>query len=147
MLCILLADRFKMAAHHETREMPVYALIVGRNGPKLKPSAPDAGEMGYVHVNGRNYELTFPRADMERVVDAIMNSFPDRPVIDDTGLTGTYDLHLTYTPQTPPNRNNPDPGDLSVFTAVQEQLGLKLEARKAMIDVLIVDHIEKPSEN
>lgn len=147
MLQLLLADRFKMVAHHEMREMPVYSLVVGKNGPNLKPSSPVAGELGYTHVNGRNYEIAIPKADMERVVDAIMNSFPDRPVIDETGLTGTYDLRLVYTPQTRANRENPDPGDLSIFTAVQEQLGLKLEARKAMVDVLIVDHIEKPAAN
>jgi uncharacterized protein (TIGR03435 family) len=147
MLQLLLTDRFKMAAHREMREMPVYALVVGKNGPKLKPSAPDAGEMGRVHVNGRNYEVTIPKADMDRVVDAIMNSFPDRPVIDETGLTGTYDLSLVFTPQTRANLASPDSGDITIFAAVQEQLGLKLEARKAMVEVLMVDRIEKPAEN
>lgn len=147
MLQSLLVDRFKLALHREMREMPVYALVIGKGGPKLKPAGPDKGEMGQVHVNGRNYELHFPRADMERVVDAIMNSFLDRPVVDKTGLSGTYDLRLTYTPQTRANLASPDAGDLSIFTAVQDQLGLKLEAQKAMVEVLVIDHMEKPAEN
>lgn len=147
MLQLLLADRFKLTLHREMREMPVYALVVGKNGPKLKPSAPDAAEMGRNMISGRNYVVTIPKAGMDRVVDAIMNSFLDRPVIDKTGFTGTYELHLTYTPETPANRASPDTGDLSIFTAVQDQLGLKLEPRKEMVEVLVVDHIQKPAEN
>jgi uncharacterized protein (TIGR03435 family) len=71
--------------------MPVYALIVANNGPQLKPSAPGVGERASVYVNGRNYELTF-RKRTWKASDAIMHSFPDRPVIDETGLTGTYGL-------------------------------------------------------
>lgn len=147
MLKLLLADRFKLAAHWEKREMPVYALVIGKNGPKLKPGDSGARKPWTLHVAGRDYEVTAPNTDMDGIVDAIMNSFPDRPVVDRTGLTGTYDLRLTYTPQTRGNAASPDPGDLNIFTAVQEQLGLKLEPRKEALDVLIVDHMEKPGEN
>ena len=69
-------------------------------------------------------------------------------VVDRTGLTGTYDVKITYTPDIRSNRTaEPDPNDISIFTAVQEQLGLKLESQKAMVEILVVDHVEKPSEN
>jgi uncharacterized protein (TIGR03435 family) len=148
MLQGLLADRFKLKVHRETREMPVYELVVGKNGPKLKESAPDASRLQYLRVNGRNYRVTNSKATMDDVVTAIGNSFLDRPVLDKTGLTGTYDLAITYTPDIRSNRETePDANDVNIFTAVQERLGLKLVAQKAMVEILVVDHIEKPSEN
>jgi uncharacterized protein (TIGR03435 family) len=148
MLQALLADRFKLKVHRETRERQVYALVVGKNGPKLKESAPDANPMGRRSVAGRNNKFTQAKTTMDDVVEAIMNSSLDRPVLDKTGLTGTYDVSLTYTPGYLLNRSTePDPNDISIFTAVQEQLGLKLEPQKASIEVLVVDSIEKPSEN
>jgi uncharacterized protein (TIGR03435 family) len=128
--------------------MAVYALVVGPKGSKLKPSAPDAEGMGRTMVNGRNYEWSLPKASMEQVIQAITNAFLDRPVVDHTGLMGIYDAKLTYTPDVPANRRTePDPNDISIFTAVQEQLGLKLDPQKAMVDVLVVDSLEAPSEN
>ena len=148
MLQSLLADRFKLRFHREMREMPVYALVAAKNGPKLKESAPNAESTGRMTVHGRNYQASIPKASMDDVVRAIGNSFLDRPVLDKTGLTGTYDLELTYTPDIPSNRKgDPDPNDISIFTAVQEQLGLKLEATKALVEILVVDHVEKPTEN
>jgi uncharacterized protein (TIGR03435 family) len=84
---------------------------------------------------------------MDDVVRAIENSIVDRPVLDRTGLTGTYAIRLVYTPNIPPNRKAPELDDISIFTAVQEQLGLRLEPQKAMVEVLVVDHAEKPSDN
>lgn len=147
MLQALLADRFKLKAHREDREMQVYALVAGKNGPKLKPSAPDANPMGRMQVEGRNYHATRAKATMDDVVQAIVNSFLDRPVVDQTGLTGTYVLDLTYAPDLQKNRAEPDPSDISIFTAVQEQLGLRLEPQKASIEVLVIDAVEKPSAN
>jgi uncharacterized protein (TIGR03435 family) len=144
----LLADRFKLKFHYEQREMPVYELVIGKNGLRLKDAAADASPIRYSRVNGRNYDITQGRASMKDLVESVANSFPGRPVIDKTGLTGIYDLKLTFTPSTPNNRGaESEPGYISIFTAVQEQLGLKLEARKATVEVLVVDHIEKPSEN
>jgi uncharacterized protein (TIGR03435 family) len=147
MLQALLADRFKLKVHREMREMNVYALVAGKNGPKLKKSATDASPMGYMNVVGRNYHATRAKATMDDVVQAITNSFLDRPVLDQTGLTGTYNLDLIYTPEIRSNRGEPDPNDISIFTAVQEQLGLKLEPHKASIEVLVVDSVQTPSEN
>jgi uncharacterized protein (TIGR03435 family) len=148
MLQLLLADRFKLAVHRETREMPVYALLVGKNGPKFKASAPDASPDTHYAASGRNWEVTIPKATMDDVLRAIESSILDRPVLDKTELKGTYDVKMTYTPNIPPNRRSePDPEDISIFTAVEVQLGLKLEAQKAKMEVLVVDRVEKPSEN
>jgi uncharacterized protein (TIGR03435 family) len=84
---------------------------------------------------------------MDDVLGGVANSFPGRPVVDRTGLTGTYDVKLTFTPDVPSNRGEPGPNDISIFTAVQEQLGLKLEPQMARIEVVVIDQIEKPSEN
>lgn len=87
------------------------------------------------------------KATMADVLDAIENGLIDRPVVDETGLRGTYDIEMTYTPNLPSRRNaEPDPEDVSVFAAV-EKLGLMLAPRKAAVDVLVVDHVEKPSDN
>jgi uncharacterized protein (TIGR03435 family) len=93
--------------------------------------------------------VTLPRAAQHvftEVCDAADRVLVDRPVVDKTGLTGTYDIKMEATPGFTIN-NDPDLRDISVFTAVQEQLGLRLEAQKAMVEVLVVDHVEKPSEN
>lgn len=146
MMQSLLADRFALKAHHERREVPVYALVVGKSGPKLRESAPNSDPAISYLASGRNWELKMPRATMNDVIRAIENSLVDRPVIDRTGLTGTYDIVMTYTPQTPANRKSPDPDDISIFEAVQKH-GLRLEPQKALVDTLVVDHVEKPSPN
>jgi uncharacterized protein (TIGR03435 family) len=86
---------------------------------------------------------------MEDVADAIdYTAMLDRPVVDRTGLAGTYDIKLIYTPNTRANREGePDLNDISVFQAVEEQLGLKLEAQNAPVEMLVVDRVEKPSGN
>jgi uncharacterized protein (TIGR03435 family) len=146
MLQSLLADRFKLKVHHETRPLSVYALVAGKSGPKFKPSTPEEPSVGRFNVNGRIETMTFTTVSMDDLADALTGSYSDRPIIDKTGLTGNYDIKLEATPQSRITRD-PQPADLSIFTAVQEQLGLKLEPTKAPVDVLVVDHIEKPSEN
>jgi uncharacterized protein (TIGR03435 family) len=141
----LLADRFKLQVHHEMREIQVFALVLGKNGPKFKESAPDAAVSGRHGVNGRNQNMTLSKATMEDVAQQLP-VYTGCPVIDKTGLTGTYDIKLEATPSFRIN-SNLDPSDISIFVAVQGQLGLKLEPQKAMIDVVVVDHVEKPSAN
>jgi uncharacterized protein (TIGR03435 family) len=148
MLQALLADRFKLEVHREPVETPVYALVVGKGGPKFKPSSPDADPTVRVSCSpncSSNYVLTMPKGTME---DLSHNLDVDRPVVDQSGLTGTFDIKLTYTPEFRRNsRPEPDLNDISTFTAVQDQLGLKLEPSKAMFEILTVDHVEKPTEN
>lgn len=145
MLQSLLAGRFNLKVHHEKREMQVYALIVGKDGPKFKQSAPDAKFSGFMGVNGRNENMTMTDAPMDRIVQAIGN-FTNAPVLDKTGLTGTYDIKFEATPAFRID-NNPDPHDISISDAVNEQLGLKLQSEKDPVDVIVVDHIEPPSAN
>lgn len=147
MLQTLLADRFKLKVHRETKEMPVYALLVGKNGPKFKESASDAVSAGRGGPNGRNQYIARTKATMEDLAQDIGNSFlVGRPVLDKTGLTGTYGYRIEATPQAWID-NNPELSDIGVFAAVQEQLGLKLEPQKAAVEILVVDHIEKPTQN
>jgi uncharacterized protein (TIGR03435 family) len=143
----LLADRFQLKVHRDQKEMPVYSLVIGPKGSKLKESAPGTDRRWSLGGKGRNYEVTLRNTSMEDIRSAIDNAFLDRPVVDKTGLTGTYDATLTYTPNLRSLQADPDPGDISIFTAVQLDLGLKLSPEKSMVDVLIVDHVTKPSAN
>ncbi|WP_158820365.1 TIGR03435 family protein [Granulicella sp. S156] len=147
LLQTLLTQRFNLKFHFAIKEINVYALTVSKSGAKFKSSAPDTSEMGLIGVHGRNQTLSLPRETMASLATDIANSFiDDRPVVDRTGLIGTYDIKLEATPEFRIDRNS-ESEDISVFTAVQEQLGLKLEPAKANIQILVVDHIDKPTEN
>ena len=147
----LLADRFKLKAHFETREMPVYLLIVAKDGPKLKEnpqSTPGQIGVGASMLRGK-------AVSMHNLIDGL-ESVPDiggRVVLDKTGLSGSYDFVLKWTPfeaMAPSNGlNAPSPGteDISLFKAIEEQLGLKLVWTKGPGQVLVIDQIEHPSEN
>jgi len=143
----LLAERFQLKVHSDTRMMPVYALVVGKNGPKLKRSTTTAMSIGVRSEGGRT-QMTFTSASMGQLA-AQLTHVPDvgLAVLDQTGLTGVYDFQLNLTV---PARGRPD-ADLdttSVFTLIQDQLGLKLESRTAPIAILVVDHAERvPSGN
>jgi uncharacterized protein (TIGR03435 family) len=133
MLLGLLTDRFKLAAHRETRQISGYALLVGKNGPKLKPAV--SPQPGFLTLSGHAEGTSVSMPDL---ADRLSRSTfqLDRPVVDFTGLTGRYDLTLDWVPTDP------------IFSALEEQLGLKLEARKMPLEVLIVDHADKvPSAN
>jgi len=152
MLQKLLVGRFQLTFHHEQREMNVYALVVAKGGPKLK--AADAAEG---HSSGCNQlgVCSFrgePTDAFARWLQLVM----DKPVVDKTGIAGEYGFTLTWTPDqsqftsmgihVPPPTDNPNaPPEL--FTAIQEQLGLKLESQKIQAEVLVIDHVERPSEN
>lgn len=134
MLQNLLADRFKLVVHRATREVTVYSLTIGKNGSKL--SAPSADQAANVVVNDRG-AVVFQNATLAGLVNTLANML-DQPVVDRTGLTG----HYTYTLDL-----RSDPSGPSLFTAVEEQLGLKLESGKAPVEVLLIDHVERPSAN
>jgi uncharacterized protein (TIGR03435 family) len=148
MLQTLLAERFRLKFHREMREIPVFALVVGKNGDKLRETpagTTDSG--GAIGVNGRNQTMTLKRATLAVVASGIESiSLLDRPVVDETGLSGYYDVKLEATPEFRISGDS-QPGDVSVFTAVQETLGLRLEPRKAQVQVLVVDQVEKPAAN
>jgi uncharacterized protein (TIGR03435 family) len=150
MLQALLAERFKLAIHREQKEMAVYALVVAKNGPKLK----EAKDEGASQVGGDGDEIVFERASMGLLIGVLGRSL-DRPVIDDTRLKGLYNFRLGWADDSRPRPNTAaagapeaiDSAAPSIFTALQERLGLKLESRKAPVDVLVIDHVERPSEN
>jgi uncharacterized protein (TIGR03435 family) len=159
MLQGLLTERFKLTLRHEQKEMQIAELVVAKNGPKLKESEPDpsapvpdglqppsprAGPPPGYHgaVN-----LTLPKESMERFA-ALLSGLYDQPVIDGTGLTGLYDVTLhALVGSNPPSPDAPN-APLPLIDAIQEQLGLKLMSKKAAVDVLVVDNMEKtPTEN
>jgi len=150
MLQRLLADRFHLTTHQSTEEMPVYALEVGKNGPKFQPSAPDADPQVTFSLTGDNKEyasLTTRKIAMEDFAK-LLGLVDGRPVVDKTGLKGTWNIRLFHTPDYKMSRG-PEPaiGEISMFTALQEQLGLKLEPQKASVEIIVVDSVEKPTEN
>jgi len=159
----ILADRFKLAVHHETRELPVYVLSIAKGGPKFKPSAPDDPAATTPRRKGmmmNRGKLTATDAQFSMLVTMLSREL-GRTIVDKTGLSDTYDFTLEWTPDE--GAGGPQPAGAatgpeaagapptipgpSIFTAVQEQLGLKLESTKAPLDVIVIDHIEKPSEN
>lgn len=152
MVQTLLAERFKVVVHREAKEMPVYALVVGSKGSKLHEAGPDepTGMHSNIMLNGivigvnDNYR---PTATSRGMTMAQLAGFLQgeasvgRPVLDQTNLKGVYSLTLDYA-ERPANDDRPD-----LFTAVQEQLGLKLESTRAPVDMLVIDHAEKPDAN
>jgi len=138
MLQALLADRFKLQAHRETKEMPVYALVVAKGGLKLKESHAIAGMSS--SGGGR---ITIAAGRLDDLAFSLTNDV-DRIVANKTGYTGKYDVDLKWTPDD--RQGTPDAGP-SIFTALEEQLGLKLIPTKGPVDVLVVEHVERPSEN
>jgi len=191
----LLAERFKLQIHRESKELPMYALVVGKNGPKMKeseidangtadggqgnggpsplppvkmgkdgmPQLPGGGRGPMILMNGRGH-VTAKMMNMSGLVDILARSV-DRPVVDQTELKGSYDFNLDYTPDEstrmpmpggmppPPGAgemhgaDSPDNG-LSLFAALQAQLGLKLEAKKGPVELIVIDRVEKaPTEN
>ncbi len=187
MLRALLAERFKLAAHNETKDAPIYALIVARSdgklGPQLKksetdcaahirrrgrgrgrgampPPGPPQPRRAACHAACASAPATWRWADRRSSQFAnSLGMFAGRIVLDRTGLTGNYDINLTWTPDQmprpagggdqPPQINGVavDPNGPSLFTAVQEQLGLKLDSQRGPVETLVIDRAEKPVED
>ena len=174
MLQSLLEDRFQLKMHREPKDMPVYELAVAKGGPKIKLSAdqspivaPERGAplppkpqrggpmprgamtmgRGSVEANG------VPIANFTQILSQQLG----RPVVDKTGLKGLYDIKLQWTPESgggfiKPGGPDPDPPPAdasgpSIFTAIQEQLGLRLDSAKGPVDILVIDSVQKPTEN
>ncbi len=149
MLQTLLEDRFKLRFHRQTKELTVYVLQVDKAGPKFKENSDGAdllaGRISASKTAYRNFTMPLFASILAGAVQDI--------VIDETGLSSSYDFTLEYMPEKvgqgvkegrePP----PDPGAPSIFTALREQLGLKLESRKTAVDFLIIDHVEEPAED
>jgi len=140
----LLAGRFHLVFHRETRELPIYAVRVANGGPKIVAARP--GEHLNTGNRGGGGQRTLKFTNMPMSGFALnMNLYLDRPVVDQTGLKGAYDFTLTWTyDDAHVSDANAAP---SLFTAVKEQLGLRFDAVKGPAEIFVVDHIERPSEN
>jgi uncharacterized protein (TIGR03435 family) len=156
MLQALLAERFKLLAHRETKEQPVYALSIARNSPKLAEAKPGEGAVPFQWERGHISGQSVPMSTLASALTQTLG----RTVLDKTGLTGKYDVTLDWTPEDasdplskgpeesrqtavpPPESSGP-----SIFTAIREQLGLKLESTRGPVECLVIDHVEQPSEN
>jgi len=157
----LLADRFQLKIGRATKELPIYALKLAKNGPKLQESKEEDGNQFQGVRMSRPGDVTAGKVGMQFLTRILAHSV-GRPVIDQTGLTGKYDFKLEWTP----DQNQPggfggpgpgpdgalrpppvDPNGPSIFTAIEEQLGLKLESQKGPVEMLTIDAVEKPSEN
>lgn len=142
----VLAERFGLRSHHEQREMPAFALAVAKSGPKMDLSKGDPNGLPDNEGMGGNGRQIRKYTNVSMSDLAMMLQFNvDRPVVDQTGLKGRYDFKLQWTVDEP-QVTDPDapPG---LFTAIQEQIGLKLETVKAPVDVLVIDRVERPSAN
>jgi len=150
MLQTLLTDRFKLAVHYESKELPVYTLIPLKNGPRLDEAKAD----DKLEVTPRNgpagFEMAFQKMSISGLVNTLANVLGS-PVLDGTGLKGLYNFKLHWDrrpPQAPTNDGTPSSeSGPDLFTALQEQLGLKLEPKKAPEKVLVIDRVEPASEN
>ena len=151
----LLADRYKLTFHRDKKELGVYAIVVGKNGPKLTKSEGNPSGLPGLFFRGLGV-LPATNATMADFAGVLQGAVLDRPVIDQTGLTGRWDFTLTWTPDEfqfggmgakipPPTNKAAAPPDL--FTAFQEQLGLKLESTKAPAEVFVIDRVAKPTDN
>ena len=139
MLRAMLADRFALKAHVESRELPIYELVVSKGGAKVKKTAPDdqGGNARYDAGKITAHQLSI------QALAANLSFTVGRPVVNKTGLEGGYDFTVDYAPV------GADPSDTrpSIFTALEEQLGLKLVPAKGPVDVIVIDHIERPTAN
>jgi uncharacterized protein (TIGR03435 family) len=151
----LLADRFKLTTHTDKRDLPAYALTVVKSGHKLTPNTSNPNGLPALLFKGLG-NMPAINATMSDFARLLTQAVLDRPVIDRTGLQGRFDFTITWTPDESQFRSMgvnvpPPPADGSgppgLFTAVQEQLGLRIDSITAPVDVYVIDRVEKPSEN
>ena len=175
MVQALLAERFNLALHRETKDLPIYSLVISKHGSKLHEARPGdnyangakepdglpmgSHSLGYMFFVGHVY-IPGQGASLDQLTKRLTIEL-GREVIDNTGLTGNYDFNLDfYVPWTrdhgetlsslgiEADTQNSDPvGGPSLFSAIQDQLGLKLESKKGPVEILVIDHVERPSEN
>jgi uncharacterized protein (TIGR03435 family) len=151
----LLADRFKLVSHREKKELSVYAITEAKGGPKLtRHEGPESKQPSFGFGRGM---LNIRNSTMAEFAGFLQANILEQPVVDQTGLADRFDFTVRYTPDAaqlanlpagvppPPPLNDDSPPDL--FTAFQQQIGLKLESKKALVDVVIVDSVERPSDN
>jgi len=159
----VLADRFKLAIHKTTKELPIYSLVVAKNGPKIYPvdqgacpEAPLPDNPCHMIRQDRFAHITAENASMPALAHVLMGP-ARRTVVDKTGLNGSYSFTLDWkgylqAPQrpgvvAPPNSFDPESVEPAIAAALEEQLGIKMEPGKGPVEAIVIDHIERPSEN
>ncbi len=145
----MLIDRFQFHCHMTSKEMPVYELVVAKGGAKLRESAAEASKRGNISVQTRGLLMHASGTGVGVARLAILLRSTGRMVVDKTGLTGSYDFVLDWVNDSPANAQTAAeaPSGPSVFTAIEEQLGLRLQPAKGPVSVLVVDRVEIPTEN
>jgi uncharacterized protein (TIGR03435 family) len=148
----LLSERFQLVIRRETKEMPIYGMVIGKNGVKMTESEEGANSS----MSTSNTRITCQRCTMGELA-VNLSSITGRPVRDETGLTGKYDFKMEWAPELKAGgveRGEGAPADLAstpeaptLFTALQQVLGLKLEPKKGPVDMYVIERAEKPSEN
>lgn len=136
MIQAMLRERFRLEIHRETKDMPIYSLLVAKSGPKLTPTT--ATMQTWSRGNG---SLVGTKVPMDMLAGDLLESQLRRVVVDHTGIPGEFDIQLKWTP------DNADEAGVSLFTAIQEQMGLRLESAHGPVEMLVIDRAEKPSEN
>jgi uncharacterized protein (TIGR03435 family) len=152
----LLADRFQVTLHRENREQPIYSLVVGKNGPKLAKAKSDTCATSTMENPCGGFRI-YKRSQMwgntvtVKQFAAELTYMMGRMVVDKTGIAGLYDLRVEWTPEhfgpEPGTEVKPDEANGTLFTAVQEQLGLRLQSEKAPVETLVVDRVSRPTAN
>ena len=137
----MLADRFQLRFHRETKDVPAYSLVIAKNGPKLIEHSGDAGFDVSIRHGSEKLILSGTKMSMSKLI-AVLSRRLGRIVLDGTRLSGEYDLKMEWAPDP-----TAESADASIFTALQEQLGLRLEPTKAPAEIIVVDGVERPSDN
>jgi uncharacterized protein (TIGR03435 family) len=137
----MFADRFQLKFHRENTELPVYSLVVAKGGPKLTAHSGEGQPLTGIHSSSGKKLVNARRTTMKRLAE-VLSQQTDRFVIDNTDLGGEYDFSLAWTDDLAVDSEEP-----SLFTAIQEKLGLKLEPTKGRVQVIVIDSLERPSEN
>jgi uncharacterized protein (TIGR03435 family) len=146
MMRALLADRFQLAVHRESKEMPAYALVAARGGPKLQQVEPGGTNMNN-NGNNNSRQITAERVSMAGLAETLAR-IVEHPVVDRTGLQGVYKLKLEYAPDNAKPDGPDGAAGPSIYAALQEQLGLKLQTQKLPVEIIVVDRVERvPTEN
>jgi uncharacterized protein (TIGR03435 family) len=146
MLQALLADRFKLTLRRETRTLPAYVIEVDKNGPKLEKAEGGNSVTNTYTTNTGRVRIEVKRTDMDAFAQILARTM-DLPVVNQTGLAGIFNFTLRWTLDSAPPSDRQTEDDVSIFTALPEQLGLRLHAAKAPVEVLVIDHTERPTPN
>jgi uncharacterized protein (TIGR03435 family) len=146
MMLQLIGERFQLKSHIEVKELPTFDLVIAKGGPKFQEISKDTPDDKRGNMNVNNTEMTAYGVQMESLTK-MLEGRVERNVVDKTGMTGNYDLHLKWHREDGPTAGTTDDPAPSIYTALQEQLGLKLQPSKGPVDTLVIDHIEEPTEN